>query len=213
MSCQNHLAHAVRDVSWTTGTGRGGGEGRRRKKSLFCLRFTFELISMLQVLQISALDVQSYNPRLYHILYTEQSLKPLILDKERVIKSTYRDWDFPPSVSAVCSHTPWCFISPRPRGGATRNSDVFASAREPDVVETRKRNFASIPFSRGTKFASSLVKHARGHAFSGGSGIKKFQNRIRTRANEPIAVGEKARGGFDERSQDFIFIGEQAIEI
>lgn len=61
---------------------------------------------MLQVLQISALDVQSYNPRLYHILYTEQSLKPLILDKERVIKSTYRDWDFPPSVSAVCSHTP-----------------------------------------------------------------------------------------------------------
>lgn len=87
---------------------------------------------MLQVLQISALDVQLYNPRLYYILYTEQSLKSLNLDKERVIRSVYRDWDFLPF--ARFPRTP-CFISLQFR---TRTADVFASARE-DIVETRIR--------------------------------------------------------------------------
>lgn len=91
MSSQDHLA--LRSGMLAEGQERGGGGAR----SLSSVAFTFELISMLQVLQISALDVQSYNPRLYHILYTEQSLKSLNLNKERVIRSIYRDWDFFPS--------------------------------------------------------------------------------------------------------------------
>lgn len=80
---------------------------------------------MLQVLQISALDVQPYNPRLYHILYTEQSLKSLNLDKERAIRSVYRDWDFLPS--ARFSRTPR-FTSLQFRARIFRR--IFASARE-----------------------------------------------------------------------------------
>lgn len=100
MSSQDQLA--LRSEMLAERQERGGGGAR----SLSSVAFTFELISMLQVLQISALDVQSYNPRLYHILYTEQSLKPLNLNKERAIKSIYRGWNFLPSVRFFAPRVP-----------------------------------------------------------------------------------------------------------
>lgn len=88
----------------------------------------------------------------------------------------------------------------------TRIADVFASARE-DIVETRIQFHPDSGLNE-TSFRFRWTPIPTGHAFSR---IEKL-NCIRARACTNRGR-EKARGGFDDRSQDFIFIGEQTIEI